>query len=161
MPSLKRIAIFITIIQSVLWLAHFVVYATWAFSSSVPGALVSSGFKIALVILSISFTVSSLLALRYTNPAVRAAYKASATWLGLLSFLFLAAAGSWVIFGITRLAGLSVEFHRIVDILFAVALAVGIYGVFNANCTRITRATVRLANLPETWRGRKAALISD
>src|SRR5262249_7606191 len=35
------------------------------------------------------------------------------------------------------------------------------YGIFNASFTRITRATVRLANLPEAWRGRKAALISD
>jgi len=161
MPSLKRIAVFITIIQSILWLAHFVVYETWAFSSSVAGVPLSVGIKIALVILSISFTGSSLLALRYPNPAVRAAYKASAIWLGLLSFLFLAAVSSWIIFGITRLAGLGVEFHRIVDILFAVALAVGVYGIFNASCTRITRATVRLANLPETWRGRKAALISD
>ena len=37
----------------------------------------------------------------------------------------------------------------------------GLYGVFNANWTRITRTTVRLANLPEAWRGRRAALISD
>ena len=161
MPSLKRIAVFITIIQSVLLLAHFVLYETWTFSSSVPRVPVSSGFKIALVILSISFTVSSLLSLRYSNAAVRAAYKISATWLGLLSFLFLAAVGSWVIFGITRLAGLSVDFHRIVDTLLTAALAVGIYGILNASCTRITRATVRLANLPETWRGRRAALISD
>src|SRR6202023_2219700 len=36
-----------------------------------------------------------------------------------------------------------------------------LYGVFNASWTRITRATVRLANLPEAWHGRTAALISD
>ena len=34
-------------------------------------------------------------------------------------------------------------------------------GFFNASRTRITRATVQLENLPATWRGRKAALISD
>ena len=37
----------------------------------------------------------------------------------------------------------------------------GLYGVFNASWTRITRTTVKLANLPEAWRGRRAALISD
>jgi uncharacterized protein len=37
----------------------------------------------------------------------------------------------------------------------------GLYGVFNASWTRITRITVRLANLPAAWRGRTAALISD
>jgi uncharacterized protein len=37
----------------------------------------------------------------------------------------------------------------------------GMYGLFNASWTRITRTTVRLANLPEAWRGQRAALISD
>src|SRR5208283_906702 len=37
----------------------------------------------------------------------------------------------------------------------------GFYGVLNASWTRITRTTVRLANLPVSWRGRTAALISD
>ena len=53
------------------------------------------------------------------------------------------------------------NFHRIVELLFAAAVVAGLYGVFNASWTRITRTTVRLANLPEAWRGRTAALISD
>ena len=53
------------------------------------------------------------------------------------------------------------NFHRTVEVLFGVAVVAGLYGVFNANWTRITRTTVRLANLPEAWRGRRAALISD
>jgi len=48
-----------------------------------------------------------------------------------------------------------------VELLFGVAAVAGIYAVFNASWTRITRTTVRLANLPLAWRGRKAALISD
>jgi predicted MPP superfamily phosphohydrolase len=48
-----------------------------------------------------------------------------------------------------------------VELLFGVAIVAGFYAVFNAGWTRITRTTVRLANLPETWRGRRAALISD
>src|SRR5207244_5615965 len=57
--------------------------------------------------------------------------------------------------------GLDLNFHRTVEVLFGVAVVAGLYGVFNANWTRITRTTVRLANLPEAWRGRRAALISD
>jgi len=109
----------------------------------------------------VSFVATSLLAFRYTNAVLRALYKASAVWLGLLSFLFLGAGGSWIVFGVTRLAGLDVNFHRIVEVLFGAAIAVGLYGVFNASWTRITRTTVRLANLPAAWRGRRAALISD
>ncbi|HWC20149.1 MAG TPA: metallophosphoesterase [Terriglobales bacterium] len=161
MPSRKQFALFIAIIQSILFLAHFALYETWTFSPAGQDIPASSGLKLIVVLLSLSFTVSSLLAFRYTNAAVRVVYKAAAIWLGLLSFLFLAAAGSWIIFGITRVAGLNSDFHRIVELMFGIAVVVGVYGVLNASCTRITRATVRLANLPETWRGRKAALISD
>jgi hypothetical protein len=62
---------------------------------------------------------------------------------------------------VTRLAGLDVNFHRTVELLFGAAAVAGLYGVFNASWTRITRTTVRLVNLPAAWRGRTAALISD
>jgi predicted MPP superfamily phosphohydrolase len=80
---------------------------------------------------------------------------------GLLTFLVIAAVSSWIIFGVARSAGLDVNFHRIVELLFGTAVVAGLYGVFNAGWTRITRTTVRLANLPAAWHGRRAALISD
>jgi len=113
------------------------------------------------VFLSVSFVAASLLAFRYTNTLVRTFYRTAAIWVGLLTFLFFAALSSWFIFGVARVAGLNVNFHRLVEVLFGIAIAAGLYGVFNANWTRITRTTVQLANLPEAWRGRKAALISD
>jgi uncharacterized protein len=151
---------FIAVVQAILFLTHLVLYQTWMFSTA--GDVVAPlWLKIALGILSVSFLVASLLAWRYTGSIARSMYKVAAVWLGLLSFLFLAAIAAWLIFGVTWLAGLNVNFHRMVEILFGLAAAAGIYGVFNASWTRITRTTVRLANLPEAWRGRKAALISD
>ena len=150
----KRLIGFIVIIQSVLFLTHFLLYETWAFSpqEALMGAVdqADAGF------LSVSFVAASLLAFRYTNAPVRAFYRAAAVWMGLLSFLFLAAVSSWIIFGVARLAGVDVNFHRIVELLFAAAVVAGLYGVFNAGWTRITRTTVRLANLPAAWRGRKS-----
>jgi uncharacterized protein len=161
MPSRRRLTVFLAVVESILLLAHFLLYETWRFSPQGTDLPVSFAKKIALALLSVSFIASSLLAFRYTNPVVRAIYKASAIWLGLLSFLFLGAVGCWIVFGIVHLAGLEINFHRMVEIVFGLAGAMGIYGVFNASCTRITRATVRLANLPDAWRGRRAALISD
>ena len=152
---------FIVVIQSVLFLTHYLLYQTWAFSSAgseTPGAF---WIKLALGLLSVSFIAASLLAFRYTNAALRLFYRAAAVWMGLVSFLFLAAVSSWIIFGIARLAGLNMNFHRTVEVLFGAAAMAGFYGVFNAGWTRITRTTVRLANLPDAWRGRTAALISD
>jgi hypothetical protein len=152
---------FIAVIQSVLFLTHYLLYETWAFSpagNETPGAF---WIELVLGLLSVSFVAASLLAFRHTNAALRAFYRAAAVWMGLVSFLFLAAVSSWIIFGIARLAGLNMNFHRTVELLFGAAAMAGLYGVFNASWTRITRTTVRLANLPAAWRGRTAALISD
>src|SRR5580704_3288018 len=152
---------FIAVIQSVLFLTHYLLYKTWTFppaGSENPGAF---WIKLILGFLSVSFVAASLLAFRYTNAALRAFYRAAAVWVGLVSFLFIAAVFSWISFGVARLAGLDMNFHRTVELLFGAATVAGLYGVVNASWTRITRTTVRLANLPAAWRGRTAALISD
>jgi len=157
----KRLIIFIAVIQSLLFLIHLFLYKTWTFSSAgdaTPGAF---WIKLALGVLSVSFVAASLLAYRYTNAPLRAFYRAAAVWMGMLTFLFFAAVSSWAIFGVARLLALDVNFHRTVELLFAAATVAGLYGVINASWTRITRTTVRLANLPAAWRGRTAALISD
>ena len=152
---------FIVVVQAILFLAHFILYETWTFSTPDSGTAGELWLKVLLGILSLSFLGASLLAWRYTGAAVQAIYKVAAVWLGLLSFLSIAAALSWIAFGVARVAGWHANFHATVEVLFGAAAAAGIYGVFNASWTRITRTTVRLANLPEAWRGRKAALISD
>jgi len=157
----KRFIAFIAIIQSVLFLTHFLLYETWAFAAAGSDISRAPWIKLIFGFLSVSFVAASLLSFRYTNAALRTFYRAAAVWLGLLTFLFLAAVFSWIIFGAARLAGLNVNFHRTVELLFGVAVVAGFYGVFNASWTRITRTTVRLANLPAAWRGRRAALISD
>jgi uncharacterized protein len=157
---IRRLIRFIAIVQTVLFLTHFFLYETWTFSSAETTES-SLWVKGALGVLSVSFVAASMLAFRYTNAAVRAFYKTAAVWVGLVSFLFLAAVSCWIIFAAARLGGLNLNFHRMAELLFGAAAAAGVYGVFNASWTRITRTTVRLANLPEAWRGRKAALISD
>ena len=147
-------------IQSILFLGHLLIYKTWTFAPAGddPPAL---WIKVMAVVLSISFICSSLLAFRFHNAVVRGLYKVSAIWLGLASFLFFAAILSWIVFAIVQVLRINADIHSIVEWLFAVALVAGIYGLFNASWTRITRLTVRLANLPAAWRGRTAALISD
>jgi predicted MPP superfamily phosphohydrolase len=161
MRVVRTIAPFVAMIQTVLFLTHLFLYETWSFSPAgnhFHGAL---WIKLVCGVLSVSFVTASLLAFRYTNSAVRAFYRVAAVWVGLLSFLVLAALSSWIIFGVARLAGQDLNFHKLVVVLFSASVVAGFYGVFNASWTRITRTTVRLANLPAAWRGRRAALISD
>ena len=156
----SRLIGFIVVLQSVLFLTHFLLYETWTYPAG-SGTPLAMWLKPLLAFLSVSFVAASLLAFRYTNALVRTFYRIAAIWVGLLTFLFIAMLSSWFIFGVARVAGINVNFHRLVEVLFGIAIVAGLYGVFNANWTRITRTTVQLANLPEAWRGRKAALISD
>jgi len=157
----KRLIGLIAVIQSVLCLIHLQFYETWIFSPAGRDTHGALWIILVLGFLSVSFVAASLLAFRYTNAALRAFYRVAAVWMGLVSFLFLAAVASWIIFGVARLAGLDMNFHRTVELLLGAAVVAGLYGVYNASWTRITRTTVRLANLPAAWHGRRAALISD
>ncbi len=157
---ISRLIPFIAIIQTILFLAHFFLYETWTFLPE-GGRVSSLGLKLVVGALSVSFVAASLLAFRYHGAAVRVFYRLAAVWAGLLSFLLFAAIAAWMVFGIGHLLGMAVNFHRLVEILFAVAVVAGTYGVFNASWTRITKISVQLANLPAAWQGRTAALISD
>jgi predicted MPP superfamily phosphohydrolase len=150
----------ITVVQSILFLTHFFIYKTWTFAPT--GSETSSPWlKMTVGVLSVSFLVATLLAFRYTNLAVRTLYRIAAVWLGIVSFLFFAAGASWVVFGVALLAGVDASFHGIVEVLYLAAVLSGFAGLLNAGWTRIRRVTVKLDNLPKTWRGRKVALISD
>ncbi len=156
-----RIAIFTSIIQAILLAVHWFVYATWMSfmgAANTPGV---SAAKIILVLLSISFVSTSLLAFRYSNMLIRILYTISAVWLGMISFFFLAASLSWLTYAATLLLGLSFHRQTIALLLFVLAACASVYAIINALWIRVRRISVRLPNLPESWRGRVAALVSD
>ena len=157
----SRIAVFVAVIQTVLFLAHWFLYQTWIFFWAAPDPSRVSGLQITLTLLSVSFVLASLLAWRSSHLVVRVLYTISAVWLGTLSFCFLAACWCWVIYGGARLFGLHPNPRELVSVLFAIALLASLYGIVNAAWTRVRRVSVKLPNLPESWRGRVAALVTD
>src|SRR5260370_25921535 len=143
---------FASVIQSMLVLTHFFIYKTWTFATA-GNEMSAPWLKVTVGVLSVSFMVATLLAFRYSNPAVRTLYRIAAVWLGIVSFLFFAAGASWVVFGAAWVAGVDVDFHVIVEVLYAAAVLSGVAGLLNAGWTRIRRITVRLREFRQTWRG--------
>ena len=157
----------IAFLQTFLFCSHWFVYRTmvafWPpFLPLTPNGMLY--LRNSLLILSASFTVAALLNHRFSNPFVSLFYKLASIWLGIVNFLFWAAWLCW-------LAGLVVHFAApaaahtarpwIGAILFGAALAVSIYGFINACIIRERRVTVTLPNLPPSWKGRTALLITD
>ncbi len=156
-----RFAVFVATIQLILFLAHRFVYETWIDFLGVPDPPGISRLRVALALLSVSFVAASLLAFRHSHVLVRLFYTISAVWLGLLSFCYFAACSCWILFAAIRLLGLHLERRPLAAVLFGLAILASLYGLVNAAWVRVNRITVKLPNLPEAWRGRVAALVSD
>jgi len=154
-----RLLVFISIVQSILWLGHWFLYLTLAWFFEPPAS--SGAVKATLIFLSVSFVLGSVLAWYSHHPVVRLLYTVSAVWLGLASYFLWASLLSWIAYGVTRVLGIGWEPRMIASFFFAAALFAGIYGMINAAWLRVTRVTVALPNLPKQWRGRVAALVSD
>ena len=152
---------FVSIVQAILLATHLLIYETWTFGVADGSWAAAEWVKVLLAALSVSFVAASLLAFRYTNPVVRGIYRVAAVWLGLVSFLFFAASAAWIVFTALKIFSVNVNFHTMVEVLYVAATAAGIAGMLNAGWTRIRRITVKLENLPEAWKGRRAALVSD
>jgi predicted MPP superfamily phosphohydrolase len=156
-----RRATFIVIVQTILFLAHAFVYETWRAFAAPAGLPGVSTLTIIFALLSVSFVVASLLAFRYYNIFVRVFYTLAAAWLGILNFCFFASFACWLPYAVARLSGLHWERREIATVLFAAAVIAGLAGIANARWTRVKHVRVRLPNLPEAWRGRVAAFVSD
>ena len=156
-----RIAVFVAVVQSILFLAHWVVYETWAGFWGVLDPSGISRVQAALALLSVSFVAASLLAFRYSHPVVQFVYRTAAVWLGVLNFCFLAACCCRIAYPLAKLFGLSWGRPAIAGTLFAVAILASVYGIINSWWMRVKRITVKLPHTPQSWRGRVAALVSD
>ncbi|HWZ43011.1 MAG TPA: metallophosphoesterase [Candidatus Saccharimonadales bacterium] len=155
----SRFAIIVAIAQTILFLGHWFIYETWVSFSPYPAS--HRGLKIAFVLLSVSFLSGWMVADRSTNLLARVVYISSVVWLGMLSFSLLAAVASWITLGLVKILSLAIAPQSIAFVFFGLALMASLYGMLNAAWTRITRVSVTLPNLPESWRGRVAALVSD
>ena len=156
-----RIAVFLIVIQSILLFAHWFIYTTWTSFTAVADPPGTTPLEIAVAILSFSFIAASLLAFRLSNPIVRSFYRIAALWLGAVNFFFLAACVCWILYFGAMLARHQPDWPRWATVVFAAALIATLYGAVNARRIRTRKVKIVLPNLPDAWRGRIAALVSD
>jgi uncharacterized protein len=156
-----RIAVFVAVVQSILFLGHAIIYETWMVLWGAPGASVLLAVRVMLAFLSVSFVAASILAFRFANPFVRGFYCLAAGWLGLLNFFLCGACLTWIAYGLARVLGWGASGQPLIAAFFVLAVVVSFYGIVNASRVRTKRISLKLPNLPESWRGRTAVLVSD
>jgi predicted MPP superfamily phosphohydrolase len=157
----RQLVPFLMIVQSILLATHLFIYETWISARMAPSRAEIDGARDGLLALAFTFPAASLLAWRYSNAVVRSIYRVAATWLGFMSFFFLAACATWIMYGVAAAAGVGYERQNMAFAIFGAAFGAGFYGVVNSQRIRVRQITVKLPNLPEHWRGRLAAFVSD
>jgi predicted MPP superfamily phosphohydrolase len=153
-----RIIRFLLIFATTLVAATWFVCATWNHFWKTAFMPVWQGVLQALTLL---FVATTILARRYSNFWLRLGYRISAIWLGVLNDSFFAAGAAWILSAAAALVSLPIEPKLLAATFLGAALATSVYGLANASWLRVTRVTVKLANLPANWRGRAVALVTD
>lgn len=154
----------IFVIQVILLLAHWFLFHTWIAFWDAPSAMTVLVLRIVLLILGFSFVVAALLSFKYSNPLVTAVYEVAATWLGFLNYFFFAACLSWLAWyawAALKPGDPMPARPWIAGVLAAVAVIAGVYGMINARGIRTRTINVTLPGLPDSWRGRRAVMMSD
>jgi hypothetical protein len=156
--TLKRIAVFGSIVSTILLSANAFVCATWSYFFGLPGWI---AWQVVPGALAIAFIPATILRFRSSHPALRIVYAITSTWVGALNFAFFAAVACWVVEGAAWLLGWPLPRFQVAGILFSLALLATVYGLINASWLRVSRVKVQLPNLPEAWQGRTAVLVTD
>jgi len=153
-----RIIRFLIIFSTTLLAATWFVCATWNHFWKTAFMPV---WQIILQALNLLFVATTMLARRYSNYWLRQGYRMSAIWLGVLNYSFFAAGAAWIFSAAAALVSFHIEPKLIAAAFFGGAMVTSIYGLANASWLRVTRVTVKLANLPSNWRSGTVALVAD
>ena len=155
----------IAFIEFIFLVAHWFLYSTWVDFCGHPSQPADLALKAALLVLACSFVFAAMFSFYSASLAVTAIYRIAAVWMGFLNFFFWGACTAWLVWWTLLLTHIdqAAAHHRPLIAWFFLdfAIAVGIYGLLNARHVRTCRIGVRLENLPQSWRGRRALLISD
>ncbi len=156
-----RFVLFISIVQSILFLGHWFLYRTLVRFLGVASPAKLLTLKVVLGLLSVSLVLTSFLAFRYSNLLVRCLYTAAASWLGILYLFILTSTLCWIFYGLAKLVHLPLDQKILIEILIGIALVASLYGFINAGTIRMTRISVEIPHLPDQWKGKTAVWVSD
>jgi predicted MPP superfamily phosphohydrolase len=156
-----RFIIFISIIQSILFLGHWFFYRTLVrfFGPFSPSMLLT--LKIGLGLLSVSLVLTSFITFRYDHFLARFVYTMASSWLGILYLFILAAALTWILYGLSKGFRVPLNTKMLMEIFMGIALLASVYGFINSGMIRVTRVNVSLPSLPDHWKGKTVVWVSD
>jgi len=161
MKSLFSILFFaLTIIIINFWW-HFFLYASALRFFQIINPRVKYTIGITLLVLSLSFIFSSMLAHYADNVFTRWFYTLSASWLGIFAYFVLFFLLLWIIIGVFWLFHIILPVRVFATVFVFIVLWVSIYWFWNASNPELVNVNITIKNLPEYWKWKTIVQISD
>lgn len=156
-----RFLLFFAVFISILLGVHFALYFSAIHFFGITDTSSKHMMLWAVFILPLSFFLSALLIRIHGNILFNAYYLVSAFWVGLLVQLLFATAFVWAVIGVSRVAHIQLPLAPITSAAFGVAVAVALYGVWNAFHPMVQNIEIGMKNLPQSWVGKTVVQLSD
>jgi len=153
--------VFLFIALAVLFFSHWAVYCFFIRVFRVQDKKEKTIWRVILLILSLSFIASSLIAHWQENILTKFFYIISWLWPGLLVNLLLAIGIYWVAVLIFRALKIKLNAIFIGRIAIIMAIFYTCFGIFNVFFPRVKSITVKIDNLPTEWQGKTIIQLSD
>jgi hypothetical protein len=161
MHNIVSVILIMLAVATVLFASHFFVY--WSliqfFKIIDPGQ--STVLAVAIFLLAASFILASILAHWRENAITRGLYFSSGIWLGFVSNLLVMLFVAWVVVVGANLFKININQALIAVLAICISAIITFWGVNNAFNPRIKEISVNIKNLPDYWKGKKVAQISD
>lgn len=159
--NILALVLFLTIFVSILLGGHFFLYFSLIKFLTITNSSAKLWLGGGFLFLSISFVLSSVLAHYSEGILARVIYSVFSFWLGMGWNLTMAFLVSWLVVGVSKMSGQSFDYKYLIifSLIFMVVLSA--WGAWNAYNPKVKNITVKIKNLPQEWKGKKAIQLSD
>lgn len=162
--KIPDVLVFLGTVLLILGVLHIYLYFSFVTFLEITSPAVRKILAILLAFLAVSFVLASVGTKMFPGTASQAFYALASVWFGAVHFLFFVSLAVWPIVAAARwlpLQGLVGLPRQAAILLYCGTALFVIYNVVNAHRLQTTRLSVDLENLPESWRGKRVAHLSD
>jgi hypothetical protein len=162
--KIPAVLVFLGTVILILGVIHAYLYFSFVTFLDITSPTVRRVLAVLFGFLAVSFVLASVGARVFPGTASQAFYALVSVWFGAAHFLFIASLAVWPIVAAARwlpFPGLASLPRQAAIFLYGLTAIFVIYNVANAHRLQISRLSVELENLPESWQGKRVAHLSD
>lgn len=155
------IAIFVILTLIMLVSGHAFLWWSFVRFFAISKITIKIFLAVLLGLMSLSFIVSTFIVHWSENWLADKFYLVSGVWLGLIWYVAIAVAATWIFYWVGQWTDIEMPLRTISIIFMTMAIAYTIYGMVNAFTPIVRSEEVLLKNLPAAWQSKKIVHLSD